>query len=518
MLKKLHVVFLLFSFIFATAQSVEWVATPAIAITTPVPSGYICATDAFGNAYFAGYKDNPYSYTELFGNLLYQKYTTSGTLLFSKTISERAVVHQIQSDSQGNMLLAVEHLNTLTYETTAIPNGTGLPQHVLLKISPTGDLLWHKVLTMPVVGVNTFRAIAFDGLDNIYVGYDNYGTCHIEKLSPAGVSLLLIVQQNVNRLTSLAVDAAGNIYATGSCANSNSTYAGVLQPTNFNYTVYLVKYNAAGVFQWIKYVQDITCTTPMVQVATDGNVYWAAELFLPVQLGTIQMEGPTTGGSDFFLAKLNALGEYVWAREVPGAGSVEVGHHNFLQVDALGSVYLTGTLSGGITQWNEQVTTNTGTFSNRQILLLRYLDNGALIFAFTTGGAQNDYGNSIATTSTDTVLLTGKMQGNSNLGWYTHTNADPFGYNPFLAKISPITLSLPDSETTPLRVYPNPVTDLLTVETSQTIVGITVFSLNGQRMSLPQFGNQVDFSGVANGVYVVEVITESGVERFKLLH
>lgn len=517
MIKKLLFVFLLLSFTMSTAQLVEWVNTPSIDITTPVPTGYVTATDSFGNVYFAGYKDNPYSYTEVFGNLTYQKFASDGSVLFSKTITERGVVQQLQSDSQGNMLMAVEHLNTLTFDTFEIPNTTGLPQHVLLKISPSGTLLWHKVLTMPVVGVNTFKAIAFDASDNIYLGYDNYGTCHIEKLSPAGVSLQLITQQNVNRLTSLAVDAAGNMYATGSCANSNSTYAGVLQPTNFDYTVYLVKYNAAGVFQWIKYLEDITCTSPMVQVDGNGFIYWAADTFLPLQLGAITLEGPLTGGADFFLTKVSPDGTYLWAREVPGNGSLTLGSRNFLKVTSSGAIYLTGNLSGGITQWSDQVQTTTGTFSNQEILLLHYTTNGVVVFAFTAGGSQNDYGNSIAMHADEAVYLAGKMQGNATFGWYNHTNANSFGYSPFLAKISIFTFSVPDSETTTVRIYPNPVKDLLTIETTETITSVTVYGLNGQRIGLPFVNNQVDFSGVANGVYVVEVQFENGVKKVKVV-
>jgi len=516
MLKKRHFLFCLTFCVFAKAQSVEWVATPAIPITSPVPSGYLGAVDPFQNAYFVGYKDNPYSYTELFGNLIYQKYDPTGTLLFAKNLNGRAVAQQIKSDSQGNMYLAVEHLNTLTFDETTIPNTSGLPQHVLLKISPSGGLIWHKVLTVPVVGVSTFKAIAFDSSGNVYLGYDNYGTCHIEKLNANGDSLQLVVQENVNRLTSLALDSDGNIYATGSCANVNSVYAGVSQPTHLDYTVYLVKYSSAGVFQWIKYVEDITCSSPLVQVDTNNFIYWAAETFIPVQLDNITLEGPING-VDFFLAKLNTAGNYLWARELPGNGSLELAHHNFLQLDNFGSLYLTGTLSGGTTQWSEQVSTTTGTFANREVVLLRYFDNGALNFALTAGGNQSDSAQSLSVDVAGNAYLTGMMQGTAQLQGFALTNPQPMGYTPFIARISPVTLSVNQPQKETVRFYPNPVTQFLTVATPETLLQLTVYSANGQRMPLPQNGNQLDFSGVAHGVYVVEVVTETGVMRGKVV-
>jgi hypothetical protein len=491
MLKKLLFLFGLTPVIFANAQSVEWVVTPNSTLTSPLPSGYLGTVDAFNNAYFIGYKDNPYSYTELFGNLSFQKYSPIGSLLFSKTLNGRAVAQQMKSDSQGNIYLAVEHLNALTFDETTIANTSGLPQHVLLKISPSGALIWHKVLTMPVVGVNTFKSIAFDNQGAIYIGYDNYGTCYIEKLNPDGVSLQLIVQENVNRLTALAIDSDGNIYATGSCANTNSVYAGVSQPTQLDYTVYLVKYNPNGVFQWIKYVEDITCSSPMVQVH-NHSVYWAAETFIPVQLDHLTLEGPITG-VDFFLAKLNTNGQYLWAREVPGNGSFEVAHHNFLQLDDFGSIYLTGTLSGGTTQWTEQVSTTTGTFSNREVVLLRYLDNGALNFAFTAGGSQNDSGQSLSVNAAGDAYLTGMMQGTAQMHWFSFTPSQPLEYTPFMARISPITLSVNQPQKSTIRLYPNPVTHFLTVETPDTVLQLSVFSTNGQRIQLPPKRKPIGF-------------------------
>ncbi|RAR46202.1 T9SS type A sorting domain-containing protein [Flavobacterium lacus] len=517
MIKKLLAGLLLFTSFAVTAQSVEWVNTPVTEINNFSTSGYISTTDPMANVYFAGFKDNPVPYTEMFGNLIYQKYSQSGELVFSKTITATAVIHQLTNDAEGNILMAIEYLDELVYEGFSIPNTTELPQNILLKVNPSGELLWHKVLNTPEANVNTFKAIEVDALGNIYLGYDNFFYCYIEKVSPNGDPLLLITQENVNRLTALAVDSAGNIYATGSCANSNSVYAGIEQPTGFDYSVYLVKYSPAGVFQWIKYAEDITCSSSMVKVMGTDSVYWAAETFIPLQLDAFTTEGPTSGGIDFFLAKLNANGDYLWVREVPGNGSVELGKKNFLAVDGAGGIYLSGSLTGGVTQWNEQVTTNTTTFNNHEAVLLHYLENGLLLFAFTAGGDATDSANSVTTDVNGDIYLTGILQGNAALGWFNHANIDEFGLSPFLARISPVTLSLPQPGKNSMVVYPNPVTNLLTVQTVETIVNLAVFSLNGQRIQLPQNGNQLDFSGLANGVYVVEVVMENSLERVKIV-
>jgi len=518
MIKKLLTLFLISTCLLGFSQTFEWVKTPAAVISgNPSSMGYSTTVDPFGNVYMAGYQDTPTFYTELFGNLFYHKYDSSGVLLFTKTFSGTAVLHQMTTDSAGNILLAVEYLNVLVVDGVTIPNTTQLSQHVFLKLSPLGVLLWHKVLGMSEFNVSTFKSIAVDATDTIYLGYDTYVDCRIEKISPTGTLLSTISQLNVNRLTSLDVDADGNIYAAGTCANINSTYAGVAQPTSFDYSVYLVKYSSAGVFQWIKYIEDITCDAPMVQVHSPNDIYLCAPTFLAVTLGSITLEGPTGGGEDFFLAKLNASGMYLWAREVPGNGSFAVGNKHYLSLDSLGNVYLAGTLSGGLTTWGSGITTNTTPFGNREAALLKYDTSGLIQMAVTAGGMNNDASHSVVVGSNGSIYWTGLVQGSATFGTLTHTNSDPFGYAPFMAKIQNGTLSVPDNPLQVAKVFPNPVRDLLTIETSQQVLSASVYAMNGQYIPLVRQGNQVDFSPLAKGVYVVRVETEKGIEWVKVM-
>lgn len=472
MIKKLLPILLFLIPFISHSQTFEWLKTPVTFGTgIPISNGYSNVVDPSGNVYLAGFNDTPVLYTEVFGNLFYRKYNSTGDLLFTKTFTGAAVIHELTSDTSGNILVAIEHLNTLVVDGVSIPNTTQLPQHVLLKLSPAGALLWHKVLSIPVVNVNTFKSIVVDATDTIYIGYDNYGDCFIEKISPLGVTLTVITQANVNRITSIAVDATGNIYATGSCANTNSSYAGTLQPTDLDYSVYLVKYSATGVFQWIKYVEDITCTSPMVQVHDSNAIYWAAETFIPVQLGSIAMSGPTSGGVDFFLAKLDAAGNYLWAKEVPGNGSVEVGSKHFLSLDLDGNVYLSGQISGGQTTWSPSITTNTTTFNNRDALLLKYDASGQIQIAVSGGGFDQDIASSVTIANNGAIYISGLIRGDATFGTIPYTAINLFHHTPYLAKIQNTTLSVPQNERQSLLVYPNPASDFLHLEVDAQIIG-----------------------------------------------
>lgn len=518
MIKKLLTLFLFSTSFMAISQTFEWVKTPEAEISVnPNNLGYSTVVDPSGNVYMGGFKDNHTIYTELFGNLFYHKYDADGVLLFSKTFSGKAVLNQMVTDSQGNILVAVAHLNTLTFGALSIENSDQSPQHVFFKLNPNGDLLWHKVLNIPVINVNTFQAIAVDATDHIYLGYDNYGDCYIEKLSPSGEELSLISQTGVNRLTSLSVDSEGNIYAVGSCANFNATYAGVLQPTDLSYTLYLVKYSSAGVFQWVKYVEDITCPAPMVKVSTLNEIYFSSSLFTDVALDDLTVQGPTSGGTDFFIAKVDSSGNYLWATEVPGNGSVDVGTKNYLNLDSEGNIYFAGLVSGGLINWGNGITTDTGSFSNREALVLKYNPDGQIQLAVTAGGELNDEFNSVTLGADGSIYATGLIRGSATFGSLSHTAANNFDYTPFLAKILDNTLAVPQNDLATLTVFPNPVKDKLTILAPQTVLNVTVYSLTGQRISLQRNENQLDFSGVANGVYVVEVETENGLKSIKVV-
>ena len=156
--------------------------------------------------------------------------------------------------------------------------------------------------------------------------------------------LLTIEQQNVNIISSVSVDNEGYIYTAGSCANANSKFANVTVPATFSYTTYVAKYSPTGVYQWVKYVQDITCPDPQVKAKSQNEVYFSSTLNGAYAFDTIIAEGPT-GGYDFFIAKLNATGNYQWVREIPGTGRAFVGKRNYLNLDTAGNIYFAGSTS-----------------------------------------------------------------------------------------------------------------------------------------------------------------------------
>lgn len=81
-------------------------------------------------------------------------------------------------------------------------------------------------------------------------------------------------------------------------------------------------------------------------------------------------------------------------------------------------------------------------------------------------------------------------------------------------------LAVSDVSKTQVKVYPNPVVDILNVEAASKVSTVQVFDLTGKVVSshaLSAVKNQVDLSKLAPGVYVVNIQTENGTQSVKIV-
>src|SRR5690606_15667765 len=105
---------LLLSVSVSFSQTFEWVNFPTSNITFDSTSvGYSTVVDPFGAVYISSFQDDPFFYTDTFGTIFYHKYAADGNLLFSKNFSGSATINYMTSDSEGNILLAISHFDTL---------------------------------------------------------------------------------------------------------------------------------------------------------------------------------------------------------------------------------------------------------------------------------------------------------------------------------------------------------------------------------------------------------------------
>ncbi|MCH8903698.1 MAG: T9SS type A sorting domain-containing protein [Bacteroidetes bacterium] len=148
-------------------------------------------------------------------------------------------------------------------------------------------------------------------------------------------------------------------------------------------------------------------------ITTDGsgNVYTTGEFYVtvdfdPSSAGTFNMT--SNGLNDIFIQKLDANGNFIWAKSIGGSSS-EVGQ--CITTDASGNVYITGSFAGTVDFNPGAGTFNlTSNFVSQDIYVLKLDANGNFIWAKSIGEMDTDFGQSIITDASGNVLITGSYQ------------------------------------------------------------------------------------------------------------
>lgn len=510
-------IFALFVSIAVQSQDYLWVRTPEITLTMNSDLvGYAMTTDAANNVYTAGFKDHAFAYGDIFGDVFFIKYNNAGAEQFAKTFTGRITVYDIATDPDGNVIMDIGYVNNATIGSLVLSTANQGIQPLLVKFDPSGNLLWSFQPNIPGSIQTLFRAMTVDSSGNIYVGLDNFMDSYIQKFSPDGIPGAVITQNGAQLLNSLDTDTEGNIYAAGSCANPDSSYAGVSAPTNLIYNTWIVKYSPAGVFQWVRYVDDITCSRPQVRANTPDQVYFASDLYGAYAFDSITAEGPVSGMfSDFFVAKLNESGTFQWVKEIIGSGVIEHGYRNYLSTDGFGNVYFAGKTRGTI-NWENGTTTSPSGFSSDAILL-KYNQAGELMLAKTAGGASEDRLDAVSVNFDGTILVSGMARGTATFDAIIHEEESTSVVYPFTGKINNAILGNPQYENISVSIWPNPVNEILNISGLKAPAKAQIINTLGQVVLFFEIfpGQPVDFGNLPKGVYLLKIQGYSSLKFIK---
>ena len=145
---------------------------------------------------------------------------------------------------------------------------------------------------------------------------------------------------------SVAVDASGNVYTTGSFygAVDFDPGTGIFNVTTAVWSIFISKLDASGNFVWAKSIPAGVIDYSTVVVDVSGNIYIIGQFS-----GTVDFDlGPaifnvTAGGPvpDLFILKLDASGNFVWAKNMTI-------HGYSIAVDVSGNVCITGYFQGTV--------------------------------------------------------------------------------------------------------------------------------------------------------------------------
>ncbi len=272
----------------------------------------------------------------------------------------------VTTDTENNIIATGEFNNTMVVGGNTL-SSEGLDGAFMVKLAPDGNCLWAKGFP---VGEIVYIAIAgTDGYDNIYFTGEMYNRTS-KQLNFGG---LVIPQTD---------EDCGNVIVKFD-PNGNALWGNLYGKT-------------AG-----SYMQE-SCWPVAVKTDAAGNTYswgWCSD---NAAFGSYTLSSPFNGGPwNFYLAKINASGEVVWANGIAVKNYV-VTYGELLDMDDEGNLY-----AGA--QFKDSIRINDAYFkpqSNNDFLLVKYSNEGTFQWLKTVPSNIN-FGNSLSVIDNDVLTVAG---------------------------------------------------------------------------------------------------------------
>lgn len=487
-------------------QHFEWAVFPEVQMSyNPALVGYSTASDDSGNLYMCGYNGNPFFYNDIMGDVSLSKYDASGNLIFSNNISGHVQTYNLITDQDQNIVATFKFMDEITMGAVTLTSNNDFEQFVLAKFDSSGSLLWYEWLqpepSQDFSVIGEAKAMCIDSEGNIYIGFSDFMTTYIRKYDTNGNLLQTIAQESVRRVSSLAVDASGNLYAAGSCMDPGSEFAGVPVTEDFLYSMYMVKYDSQGTYQWSKIIEDITCGEPRLAVTPSGATYLSSSFFFDISVEGITLPGGSDG-DDFFLVRFEADGTLDWVIQTPTAGSFIPGSRNSMSLDSEENIYLSGQ-SRGLTDWGNGVVSGAEGIE-RNGLLLKFGPDGQALASKSLSSSYSHLDSHTLTINGD-VIVAGMAFGLSSFDDLNHDPGQQENHYPFMASIAMEALSVNNSISQNIVLSPNPASSTIHLSGLTSAKQVQVFSVSGQLVaegSLTTDG--FDVSRLASGFYILK--------------
>jgi hypothetical protein len=240
----------------------------------------------------------------------------------------------------------------------------------------------------------------------------------------------------------IAMDASENVYVTGLFGfmvdfdPGPATYT--LNSNDPDFTdIFVAKLDVSGNLLWARSFGTPALNDAGSGIAVDasGNTYVTGNFS-----GTVDFDpGPgtytlTAGTTDMFVLKLNSAGNFVWARNVGGAGSA---YGRAIALDASANVYTTGFFNSTVDFDPGPTTYTISATGNDDVFISRLDASGNFVWAKSLGGANTDAGRGITVDGSGNVYTTGNFKGNCDFdpSAATYTLASGGGDDIFVSKL-----------------------------------------------------------------------------------
>jgi hypothetical protein len=406
-------------------------------------------TDASGNIYttgqFQGTADfdpgaGTFNMTSAGGyDIFVSKLDANGNFLWAKRIGAASFDfgRGIALDGTGNINITGSYQGTVDFDpNTGTTNLTAVGSNdiFVLKLTPAGNLIWAK--SMGGASDDRGQAITSDATGNIYTtGYfvnnadfdpgaatytftapGGNEDVFISKLDAAGnfvwAKQLLPVSGSPQLFgNGIKLDASGNVCVGGSFTGQVDfdPGAGTNNVTATNMDIFILKLDASGNFVWAKTMGGINGSNTANSIATDAssNIYATGYFDQTTDFdpGASTFALTSTGGVDIFVTKLDASGNFTWAKKMGGTGSDQ---GKGIVVSNTGDIYSTGHFSSN-GDFDPGVSTYTlGTIGGTGVFISKLDASGNFVWA-NSFGYSNSTSAGISITPVFDVYTTGSF-------------------------------------------------------------------------------------------------------------
>jgi hypothetical protein len=446
------------------------------------------AVDSAGNAFVTGFFEgtgnfDPAGGSSLltsvgaFNNAYVTRLDAGGNLVWAVglgTGSANAIGQQIALDGADNVYTTGTFSGAASFDPTGIAAPlvcSGIANAYVSRLDSNGRFVWADDLGAGS-DYTYGTAIAVDGAGNVCTTGYFHGTGSFDPTGGAGI--LTSTSDNpdygenvyVSKLdtdggfvwadglasgadyaqgTGIAVDAAGNVYASGivlGTASFDPTGNGGATFTTYLYTPYVVKLDTAGQLAWADHLGSgamsaLNAQGPGVAVDGSGNVYTTGSFsgtgnFDPGS-GTVNLTSGPDGYNASYLVKLADSSIGVIPHDShghqlpvlpfvlgPKATHIVVGA---VTTDSAGNVFVTGSFLGmakfGMSRARlaapVKLTSQAGKHGF-DAFVAEYDAHGLLLWVRDLGGKQGAAGQGITTDAAGNVYITGAFQGTAHFG------------------------------------------------------------------------------------------------------
>lgn len=490
------------------------------------------------------------------------KLNTLGNFVWAKKIggTQDCFGYSLDLDTSGNVYVTGYFTGVVDFDPgpgvhNITSGGTNLNIFVL-KLDSAGDFVWAKPMigTNPSKGFalevgpsgNVYTAGAFSGIVDFNpdsVATFNLSTAgfqdvYVQKLDSAGNFRWAkrMGGSNVDEAYSLVLDAAENVYTTGTflgVANFGITL--VSSVSGSNRSGFISKLDSAGNYVFAKAIGGsttiATAESNSITVDSYGNIYTTG-----TYRGTVDFDPNATSytntsvsnGGELYVLKLTPTGSFIWVKCMSGVSS-SISRAYGITLDTDRNIYTTGGFEDSV-DFDPGPglfhLTSAGTF-NGDAYLTKFDSVGNFLWAGKMGAAGDEWGIDILVDGANNIYTTGTYSGATSVdfdpGLGVFNLAVAGAQNVFIQKLgqSPLTSSLQmDDLSGDMLIYPNPTNGTFNVFTSDQIKNgnIEIYNTIGELVYSQKIINQqntIDLKNQGSGLYFVKVISDGEVVGMK---